>query len=135
MQPTCGGTGVQTVPSQKSLGPTHWPPAQTSLMVHGSESLQGTPSFGVKVQAPVAGLHVSFLVQGLSSTQFLTAPDRQTPFRQLSFSVQKFPSSHGALLYVWTQLPVLGSHESSVQGFWSSQLLGTPAMQFALVPQ
>src|SRR6266508_5246253 len=63
-------------------------------------------------QLSVTSLQVDPLVQGLG-------PPTQTPPEHLSFEVQKRPSSHGAVLLVYTGLPVAGSQESSVQGLLS----------------
>jgi hypothetical protein len=47
------------------------------------------------------------------------APPWQLPPPQVSPEVQAFPSSHAAVLFVWTQ-PVAGSQLSDVQAFPSS---------------
>src|SRR5436305_528287 len=51
------------------------------------------------------------------------APGWQVPPPQVSFTVQKSPSSHGLVLLVWTQ-PDAGLQESVVQGFWSLHAIG-----------
>src|SRR5439155_810648 len=73
---------------------------------------------------PEAGLQASS-VQGLPSLQFEAGPPAHAPPLQASFVVQALPSLHGLVLFVWTH-PEAGSHESSVQGLPSLQLIGGP---------
>src|SRR5262249_55233822 len=75
---------------------------------------------------PVAGLQLS-VVQTLLSLQTIGVP-LQVPPPQVSPEVQALPSSHEFVLLVWTQ-PVCGSHESSVHGLLSSQLVVPPGWQ------
>ena len=63
-------------------------------------------------------------MQPLPSLQ-LTADPAHVPLAHVSFAVQAFPSSHDAVLAVWTQ-PVAGLHESSVQPLPSSQFGADP---------
>jgi hypothetical protein len=76
---------------------------------------------------PVAGLHESS-VQPFPSLQLGGTPPTQLPPEQVSFVVQALPSSHDAVLFVWTQ-PVAGSQVSSVQTFPSSQFGAAPPAQ------
>jgi hypothetical protein len=76
---------------------------------------------------PEAGLHESS-VQTLPSLQLVGEPLTHEPFEHVSPVVQAFPSSHDAVLLVWPH-PVVGSHESSVQGFPSSQAAAKPWTQ------
>src|SRR5947207_565025 len=55
-------------------------------------------------------------------------PGWQLPFWHVSPSVQVLPSSHGLVLFVWTQ-PLAGLHVSVVQTFMSSQLGAGPPTQ------
>jgi hypothetical protein len=66
-------------------------------------------------------------VQELESSHTTAAPGWQFPLPHTSPLVQAFPSSQGALFGVWIQAP---SHESTVQGFWSSQSLATLILGF-----
>jgi hypothetical protein len=61
----------------------------------------------------------------LPSSQFGGAPPTHAPLLQVSFVVHALPSSHGAVLFVFTQ-PLTGSHESSVHTLPSSQFGGNP---------
>jgi len=99
---------------------------------HVSDVVQALPSsHGALLFAwthPLAGSHES-VVQGLPSSQFGGAPPAQVPPPHVSPVVQAFPSSHGALLFVWTHPIVVGSQESVVQGLPSSQFGGAPPAQ------
>jgi hypothetical protein len=98
---------------QETAAPAwHVPPEQASPLVHAFPSSQAAVLF--VWTHPVAGLHESS-VHGLLSLQETAAPAWQTPPPQVSPLVHAFPSSHAAVLFVWTQ-PVAGSHESSVHG-------------------
>jgi hypothetical protein len=70
-------------------------------------------------------------VQGLLSLQSTVRLPAHTPLAHVSFAVQKLPSSHVAVLFVWTQ-PVAGSQESSVQGLLSLQSVAGPPAQAPL---
>src|SRR5881296_3144277 len=102
--------------------PTHLPPLHLSLVVQASPSLHGAVLFVWK--QPVAGLQVSS-VQTLPSSQLSARPPTHTPPPHRSLRVQAFPSSHEAVLFVWTH-PVVGLQLSSVQGL--------PSLQFRSVP-
>src|SRR5207247_845837 len=71
-----------------------------------------------------AGLQESS-VHGLPSSQLRAGPPAHAPEEHASFVVQALPSSHDAVLLMWTQ-PEAGLHESSVQPF--------PSLQFGAVP-
>ncbi len=70
---------------------------------------------------PVAGLQLS-TVPGLPSSQFFGVPV-QAPFEHVSDTVQRFASSHAAVLNVCVQ-PVAPLQVSVVQTLPSSQLIG-----------
>jgi hypothetical protein len=76
---------------------------------------------------PFAGSHASS-VHGLPSSQDGVGPARQTPKLHVSCSVHAFPSSHGAVLFAWTQ-PLAGLHESSVHALLSLQFNAGPPAQ------
>src|SRR5436309_2422123 len=99
-------SSVQGLPSLQFGGgpPTQTPPEQVSFVVHALWSSHGPGTGEPPWQRPL--LHVVFTLQGL-------------------------PSSQLAVLFGWTQ-PRLKSHESSVQGFPSSQLGGGPPTQLPL---
>jgi hypothetical protein len=59
-------------------------------------------------------------VQALLSLQLVAGPPWQVPVPHVSPVVQALPSSHEAVLSVWTQPPE-ESHVSSVQGLLSLQ--------------
>jgi hypothetical protein len=65
-------------------------------------------------------------VQGLLSLQTIAVP-AQVPPLHVSLAVHAFPSSHEAVLFVYTH-PVEGLHESSVQTLLSSQTTGVPGL-------
>jgi hypothetical protein len=67
-------------------------------------------------------------VHGLLSSQLGADPPTHAPEAQVSLVVQAFPSSQDAVLFVCTH-PDAGSHESSVQGFASSQSSAAPPTQ------
>jgi hypothetical protein len=91
---------------------------QRSPWVQASPSSQGSPSRTELVQAPATQ---SSLVHKLLSSQASTAPGVHTPPMHASPSVQELPSSHGAVSSAAkSQLPLVGSHVSVVQGFSSS---------------
>ena len=115
---------VQALPSsQLSAGPPTQPPLlQVSLVVQAFPSLQGAV-LALWTQ-PVLGLQVSS-VQTLPSSQLGARPPTHTPPPHRSLRVQEFPSSHEAVLFVWTH-PVVGLQLSSVQGLPSLQFRGVP---------
>ena len=76
---------------------------------------------------PVGETQVS-LVHALPSLQFVGEPGAQLPPLQVSPVVQASPSSHGALLLLWTH-PVAGLQLSSVQTFPSLQFGAGPPTQ------
>jgi hypothetical protein len=120
-------SSVQPFPSLQLGGspPTQAPPKHVSFVVQALPSLQDAVLF-VCTQ-PVAGLHESS-VQTFPSLQFGGTPPTQLPPEHVSFVMQALPSSHAAVLFVWTQ-PVAGSHESSVHGLPSSQFGAAPPTQ------
>ena len=128
-QPVAGSqpSSVHTFPSSQSVaGPTtQIPPAQVSLAVQASPSLQGAALF-VWTQ-PTAGSQLSS-VQAFPSSQFGPGPPTQTPPLQASSVVQASPSLQGTVLFPWTQ-PVAGSQPSFVHRFPSSQLRTAPLTQ------
>jgi len=125
-QPVAGlqVSSVQPLPSSQLIAgpPTQPPLLQVSLMVQAFPSLQGAV-LAVWTQ-PVLGLQVSS-VQTLPSSQLGARPLTQTPPLHRSLRVQAFPSSHEAVLFVWTH-PVVGLQLSSVQELPSLQLRGAP---------
>src|SRR5438093_394905 len=125
-QPVAGlqVSSVQTLPSsQLSAGPPTQPPLlQVSLVVQAFPSLQGAV-LALWTQ-PVLGLQVSS-VQTLPSSQLGARPPTHTPPPHRSLRVQAFPSSHEAVLFVWTH-PVVGLQLSSVQELPSLQFRGVP---------
>ncbi len=115
---------VHTFPSSQ-LGagpPTHAPPEQASPVVHALPSLHGAVLFACR--QPDTELHES-VVHTFPSSQLSRGPPTQSPAAHWSPVVQTLPSLHGAVLLMWAQ-PETGSHESSVQGFASSQLSAPP---------
>ena len=68
------------------------------------------------------------VVQALPSLQLAGGPGEQLPPLHVSFVVHASPSSHGALLLVWTH-PVAGLQLSSVQTFPSLQFGAGPPTQ------
>jgi len=106
-------SSVQPLPSlQLGAGPpTHVPATHLSAVVHAFPSLHGEVL--LVWPQPVAGLQES-LVQGLPSLQLVVGPSPHTPSTQSSPVVHAFSSSHGAMLFSWTQ-PMAGLQESSVQ--------------------
>jgi hypothetical protein len=115
------GAATQTT----GLPPTQTPPEHASICV------QALPSSHDAVllvwTQPVAGLQLSS-VQGLPSSQPSAAPAWQLPPPQVSPIVQALPSSHEAVLLVWTQ-PVAGLQLSSVHALSSLQLGAGPPWQ------
>jgi hypothetical protein len=96
--------------------------------LHLSPVVQALPSSQSAVllawaQVPSAGLQLSS-VQTLSSLQLLATPTHW-PAEHVSLLVHALPSSHVAVLFVWTQ-PVAGTQLSSVHGLVSAQLGGAP---------
>jgi hypothetical protein len=102
--------------------PTQDPPAQVSAVVQALPSSHDAVLF-VFTQ-PVAGTQESS-VQGLLSLQLGADPPTQDPPAQVSAVVHALPSSHDAVLFVFTQ-PVAGTHESSVHGLLSLQFGAEP---------
>src|SRR5439155_769039 len=103
--------------------PPHTPFVQTSPTVQGLPSLHAVPlGAGGFVHAPVRGSQLS-VVQTLLSLQTTGMPPWHNPPLQVSPVVQKLLSSHGAVLFVYTQ-PVCELHASSVHGLLSLQLCG-----------
>jgi hypothetical protein len=130
------------------------PGAQVSVPLHRFESLQAE-SFGVKTQAPVAGLHVSEVQDRLSLQGAGGVPETHLPglpwlrshvstplqaFPSLQFAlavqeapqpaaVQAWPLGHEALLYCTTHESVLSLHTSDVQAITSvgGQTIAVPA--------
>src|SRR5207244_1018879 len=117
-------SSVHTFPSsQLSAGPPTQPPLlQVSLVVQPFPSVHGAVL--VLWTQPVLGLQVSS-VQTLPSSQLGARPPTHTPPPHRSLRVQAFPSSHEAVLFVWTH-PVVGVQLSSVQGLPSWQFRGVP---------
>ena len=87
------------------------PATQASSTVQTLPSVQAA-LLAVTVQ-PVAMSQASS-VQGLPSSQLTPLPALHVPSAQTSPTVQTLPSSHGAVLFLWTQ-PPLASHASVVQ--------------------
>src|SRR5437762_3273007 len=91
------------------------------VQVSPSSQTSGTPAW----QAPLDGSHVSAPLHASPSSQATAVPPHSPP-RQVSFVVQRLPSSHGLVLLTETQ-PTSGTQESSVHGFPSSHASGGPA--------
>src|SRR3990172_3473892 len=125
-QPVAGSqlSSVHTLPSSQSGAgpPTQIPPAQASLEVQASPSLQDEVLFGWT--QPRAGSQLSS-VQTFPSSQMRAGPPTHVPPAQASPVVQASPSLHGAVLFTWAQ-PVAGSQPSSVHTLPSSQLGAGP---------
>ncbi len=101
------------------------PAVQASPVVQTLPSVQGAVSSLTLTQPePMAQLS---LVQGLRSSQLVGPPDWQEPPLQASPAVQGLLSVHGMLLSFCTQ-PLMGSHESSVQGLASAQFRAEPGL-------
>jgi hypothetical protein len=64
-------------------------------------------AIGVKIQAPVVGLHVS-VVQGLLSLQTVCVPPLHCPPVQVVFEVHALPSSQAVPFATFRQLPLAG---------------------------
>ena len=79
-------------------------------------------------QSPVEPSQVSKPLQKTPSSQTFGVP-AQAPSAQVSSSVHGFRSSHEAVLFAYSQSPVVGLHESSVQTLWSSQSRCEPGTQ------
>jgi hypothetical protein len=97
-------SSVQTLPSSQWSGfpPTQAPPEHISLVVQAFPSLHGLVLLACT--QPLAGLHESS-VQTLLSLQFSGEPPTHEPPEHVSLLVQASPSSHGLLLFVYTQTP------------------------------
>jgi hypothetical protein len=118
---------VHTFPSSQFGAPlpTQLPPAQASTIVQTLPSSQGEVLFACR--HPVDGLQLSS-VHTFPSEQSVAGPPWHVPPPHVSPVVHGFPSSHVAVLFVWTH-PVTGSQLSSVQTSPSSQFLGGPPTQ------
>src|SRR5436305_1848151 len=97
------------------------PSTQVSVPLQKMSSLHGAVL--LTWPQPVAGSHVS-AVQALLSLQFGAAPPTQVPPEHVSPVVHALLSSHGAVLFVWTQRPLVASQVSVVQTLPSSQVAG-----------
>jgi hypothetical protein len=125
--PASQESSVQILPSSQLGGapPTQTPSEQISAVVHASLSSQGTVLSALI--HPIPESHESS-VQTLASSQSGAAPPMQMPAEHVSLVVQASPSSHGAVLFVFTH-PVPGSQVSSVQTSPSSQSGAGPPTQ------
>ena len=110
------GGQVVSAPSQ-----TSWT-SQTPFAVR-----QGAPLFPAGATQPFVGSQLS-AVHGLPSLHASAGPPAHAPPAQVSFVVQAFTSSHGAVLFVNTH-PVAGTHVSSVQTLPSLQGSAAPPLQ------
>jgi hypothetical protein len=99
------------------------PAALHASVVHRLPSVQVFVTSGVYTH-PVAGLHVSS-VHALPSLQITADPPTHAPLLHTSPDVQKLPSSHGSVLFVYAQ-PDAGLHESLVHQFPSTHAMGGP---------
>src|SRR2546421_714329 len=124
-QPVAGSheSSVQGLLSSQlgPVPPTQAPPEQVSPVVQAFPSSQGL--LLLVNTHPVAGSHVS-VVQMLLSLQVGAGPPTHTPPEQVSPVVHALLSSHGAVLFVWTQCPLVASQVSVVQTLPSSQVAG-----------
>ena len=114
-------------PSSQSGGgpPAHAPPLQVSAVVQALPSSHGAVL--LVFTQPVAESHESS-VHTLPSSQSGEGPPTHTPPAHVSAMEHASPSSHAAVLSVFTQ-PVAESHESSVHTLPSSQFVGGPPSQ------
>jgi len=119
--------------SSQSSGPAvvQKPPSQTSPRVHTSPSLHGAELF--TVWQPLLLSQLSS-VQALPSPQSTALPPWHTPPLQASPMLHASPSSQVASSGRCTQ-PLPASHESPVQGFWSSQSAAVPEVQTPVLSQ
>src|SRR3990172_1843679 len=124
-------SSVHILPSSQEIGmpDVHTPSLQTSIKVQAFPSSQGLLLF-VNVH-PLTESHVSS-VHTLPSLQKLGAPDVHTPSLQMSPKVQAFPSSQGAILFVFVH-PLTESQASSVHILPSSQGIGAPDVHTPLL--
>ena len=127
---------MQGLPSSVESGVLAW---HCPVALHASAPLQTSPS-GQDVPAltgvwltPEEASQVS-VVQGLPSSALAGAPAVQAPLPsqvseplQTLPSVQLVPAATNACL-----TPVVGSHASAVQGFWSSVATAVPGVQLPL---
>jgi hypothetical protein len=118
---------VHPFPSSQSGGgpPTHRPPAHASDVVQALPSLQG--AMLSSCEHPRPGSHPSF-VHTLPSSQSGAGPPTHSPPAHVSNVVHAFPSSHGTTLSRCAH-PLIGSQESSVHTFPSSQSGAGPPAQ------
>ncbi len=121
---------VHGLPSSQTLAAPPWqlPPLQVSPSVQILLSLQGNVL--AEVVHPTLASQPS-LVQGLPSSQTLTAPGLQVLALQTSPSVQALLSLHGAVFAVVVH-PALASQPSSVHGLPSLQVVALPGVQIPL---
>src|SRR5438093_381892 len=121
---------VHATPSLQGGVPGRQPPVGSQV----STPLQYSPSshaalLGVWSQESVCSLQES-KVQAMPSSQLGGVPGRQPAVgSQVSTPLQYSPSSHAALLGVWSQESVCSLQESKVQAMPSSQLGGAPGTQ------
>jgi hypothetical protein len=101
------------------------PAWQLSGCVQMSPSLQDVPSAFGGFEQPVAGEQTPTLWHWSEATQTTGPPAWHVPPEHVSFWVQRFPSSHGPVLFVKTH-PVAGLHVSVVQALPSLQTTGEP---------
>ena len=117
-------SSVQGLPSLQvgAAPPTHLPPA------HPSDVVQALPSSQALVllatMQPVEVSHESS-VQGFLSSQVMVVPVH-LPATQWSLLVQALLSLQAFALSLVKTQPLAGAHESSVQGFLSSQANAAP---------
>ncbi len=117
---------VQGLLSLQTLAvPAQVPSLHASPVVHARPSLQPVPSTTLTdLQLPVPTSHAS-VVHTLLSLQFLALPPH-LPRLHTSLTVHGLPSSHGAVMLVRMQVPLLASTESAVHTLPSSQVLLGP---------
>jgi len=110
--------------------PRHAPPEQVSSIVQTLPSLQDAVLFVyLHPSGRFVGMHES-VVHALPSSQFFAAPPLQDEFEHVSFVVQGLASSQGRVFAVHTHPPAVGSHWSVVQMLPSSQFLAAPPTHF-----
>ncbi len=107
--------------------PTHLPPLQASLVVHGLPSSQGRALLAC---AQPAFAEQESSVHGLLSLQSAAPDPTQAPPTHLSTVVHRLLSVQGAAVAVWPQ-PSLASQASAVHGLASSQFVAAPGKQAA----
>src|SRR5438128_24098 len=133
-------SSVQTLLSSQFFAPlpTHVPPLQTSVVVHGLPSLHGALLLVGTQRPPPAGSHRRSVQTVLSSKFFASLPTHVPPL-PTSVVALALHAALPILLLVWTQPPATaGLQLSSVQTLLSSQFFAplpthVPPLQTSVV--